>query len=249
MKMIGGFHVVYVRDYDVPLVGSWLQALSDARIRTRKTLEGINPWDSIVTYMRHEHHLLIGEPTAEKAYQTIGKSDPQQPRTTIVKGRNLDTGRPAQVEISSLQMQASYNEQASIPYLDWSAKENGKTIGGLLYSIASHEANWFFGGVLHQTLPDDVWELFPRTEADIPAFIHGKPASEYWNRLDLIRSYLSDTYSKMTISEFTERRSSANSSCSADWVLHECCQFEAEARAQMKTLYAAAKEALDPKAE
>ncbi len=61
--------------------------------------------EDIVQYMRTKHNLLIGEPTAEKVKIDIGSAYPlPQERTMIVKGRNLMTGLPASVEVSSIEI-------------------------------------------------------------------------------------------------------------------------------------------------
>lgn len=61
--------------------------------------------EDIVQYMRTKHNLLIGEPTAEKVKIEIGSAYPlPQERTMMVKGRNLVTGLPASVEVSSIEV-------------------------------------------------------------------------------------------------------------------------------------------------
>ncbi|MFW5692104.1 MAG: rod shape-determining protein [Chloroflexota bacterium] len=61
--------------------------------------------EDIVQYMRTKHNLLIGEPTAERVKMEIGSAYPlPQERTTSVKGRNLVTGLPAAVEVSSIEL-------------------------------------------------------------------------------------------------------------------------------------------------
>ncbi len=61
--------------------------------------------EDIVQYMRSKHNLLIGEPTAEKVKIEIGSAYPlPQERTMMVKGRNLVTGLPAAVEVSSIEI-------------------------------------------------------------------------------------------------------------------------------------------------
>ncbi len=61
--------------------------------------------EDIVQYMRTKHNLLIGEPTAEKVKIEIGSAYPlPQERVMSVKGRNLVTGLPASVEVSSIEI-------------------------------------------------------------------------------------------------------------------------------------------------
>lgn len=61
--------------------------------------------EDIVQYMRNKHNLLIGEPQAEKIKIEIGSAYPlPQERTAIVKGRDLTTGLPESIEVSSIEM-------------------------------------------------------------------------------------------------------------------------------------------------
>jgi hypothetical protein len=244
--MIGrAFHSRFSPPVKEPLVESWLNALIDTRRRTRNALQGINPWDSIVELLRDKHKLLIGEPTAQKIYEELGGVNPQQPRTTLVKGRNLITGLPDQLEISSLEVQAVDNDQASIPYLDWSSETGGQTIGTLLYTIAANETNWLYVGVLQQSPPSDLEALFTHHEDEFATVISGKTLSQHWKRLDAVREQLFYAYREMTLEDFRRTRSRHQSYCSAEWVVHELCQFEAELRCEIVSLFAAAKEALD----
>lgn len=58
--------------------------------------------DDIIKYVREEYHLLIGEPTAERAKIDIGAAKllPEKLETAI-RGRDLSTGLPKEVIISS----------------------------------------------------------------------------------------------------------------------------------------------------
>lgn len=58
--------------------------------------------DAIIKYIRRTYNLLIGEPTAEKIKMTIGTVYPrEEPVTMEVKGRDLVTGFPARIVVSS----------------------------------------------------------------------------------------------------------------------------------------------------
>src|SRR5215208_3995536 len=60
--------------------------------------------EDIVQYMRTKHNLLIGEPTAERIKIEIGSAYPlPNERVNAVKGRNLVTGLPSAVEVSSIE--------------------------------------------------------------------------------------------------------------------------------------------------
>jgi len=61
--------------------------------------------EDVIQYMRTKHNLLIGEPTAERVKTIIGSAHPlPQERTTDVKGRNLVTGLPTSIEISTIEL-------------------------------------------------------------------------------------------------------------------------------------------------
>jgi len=58
--------------------------------------------DSIITYMRKQYNLLIGERTAENIKITIGNASAfEELRTVRVKGRDLIGGAPITVEVNS----------------------------------------------------------------------------------------------------------------------------------------------------
>jgi len=71
--------------------------------------------EDIVQYMRTKHNLLIGEPTAQKVKEDIGSAYPlPQERTFMVKGRNLMTGLPASVEVSSIEIREAVSGSVDI---------------------------------------------------------------------------------------------------------------------------------------
>jgi rod shape-determining protein MreB len=71
--------------------------------------------EDIVQYMRTKHNLLIGEPTAERIKIEIGSAYPRpQERIMQVKGRNLVTGLPASVEVSSIEIREAISGSVNI---------------------------------------------------------------------------------------------------------------------------------------
>lgn len=71
--------------------------------------------EDIVQYMRTKHNLLIGEPTAQKVKEDMGSAYPlPQERTMMVKGRNLVTGLPASVEVSSIEIREAISGSVDI---------------------------------------------------------------------------------------------------------------------------------------
>lgn len=71
--------------------------------------------EDIVQYMRTKHNLLIGEPTAERVKTEIGSaSSLAQERVMNVRGRNLVTGLPASVEVSSIEIREAISGSVDI---------------------------------------------------------------------------------------------------------------------------------------
>lgn len=71
--------------------------------------------EDIVQYMRTKHNLLIGEPTAQLVKEQVGSAYPlPQERTWTVKGRNLVTGLPASVEVSSIEIREAISGSVDI---------------------------------------------------------------------------------------------------------------------------------------
>ena len=67
--------------------------------------------EAIVRYMRKKHNLLIGERTAEDIKMRIGTCYPlAQPETLEVRGRNLVTGLPRTITVSSEETEEALRE-------------------------------------------------------------------------------------------------------------------------------------------
>ncbi len=69
----------------------------------------------IVQYVRNKYHLLIGERMAEQAKISIGSAFPLQTENTItVRGRNLITGLPDAVEVSSVEIREAVSSSVQV---------------------------------------------------------------------------------------------------------------------------------------
>jgi prolyl-tRNA synthetase len=78
-------------------------------VATIKKLDAELP-PAIAQYVRTNHQLLIGNPTAEHAWKEIGSPQPlPQERTMNLKGRSLVNGDPATIELNSIQLRDVYN--------------------------------------------------------------------------------------------------------------------------------------------
>ena len=70
--------------------------------------------EALVRYMRKKHNLLIGERTAEDIKIKIGSAYPRAEVTTMnVRGRNLVTGLPKTVEVTSEETEEALREATS----------------------------------------------------------------------------------------------------------------------------------------
>jgi len=64
----------------------------------------------IINYVRNKYNLLIGERMAEQTKIEIGSAYPlENERTMSIRGRNLITGLPEEVEVSSIEIREALN--------------------------------------------------------------------------------------------------------------------------------------------
>ena len=69
----------------------------------------------IVTYIRNKYHLFIGERMAEKVKIGIGSAFPLKEESTIeVRGRNLVTGLPEAIEVSSIEIREAISSSIAV---------------------------------------------------------------------------------------------------------------------------------------
>jgi rod shape-determining protein MreB and related proteins len=72
--------------------------------------------DAIASYIRRKHNLMIGEATAERVKHTIGSAivpDDPPGETMKVRGRDLVTGRPVEIEITQGEIAEAIAEPVS----------------------------------------------------------------------------------------------------------------------------------------
>ena len=86
-------------------------ALGGSVVSTSIKIAGDDFDEAIVRYMRKKHNLLIGERTAEDIKMRIGTCYPlAQPETLEVRGRNLVTGLPRTITVSSEETEEALRE-------------------------------------------------------------------------------------------------------------------------------------------
>ncbi len=86
-------------------------SLGGSVVSTSIKIAGDDFDEAIVRYMRKKHNLLIGERTAEDVKINVGTCFPlAEPETMDVRGRNLVTGLPKMIEVSSEEMEEALRE-------------------------------------------------------------------------------------------------------------------------------------------
>lgn len=71
--------------------------------------------EDIIEYARQKYNLLIGEQTAEKIKIAIGSAYPlAEEKTMILRGRNLITGLPEAIEVSSVEIREALGNSLGI---------------------------------------------------------------------------------------------------------------------------------------
>ncbi len=89
-------------------------SLGGSVVSTSIKIAGDDFDEAIVRFMRKKHNLLIGERTAEDVKINIGTCYPlPAPETMDVRGRNLVTGLPKTIEVSSEEMEEALREPTS----------------------------------------------------------------------------------------------------------------------------------------
>jgi rod shape-determining protein MreB len=69
----------------------------------------------IITYIRNKYNLFIGERMSETVKMTIGSAYPlATEKTTTVRGRNLVTGLPESIEISSVEIREAVSGSVQV---------------------------------------------------------------------------------------------------------------------------------------
>lgn len=69
----------------------------------------------IITYIRNKYNLLIGERMAEQVKMTVGSAYPLPSEKTMrVRGRNLVTGLPEELEISSVEVREAVSSSVQV---------------------------------------------------------------------------------------------------------------------------------------
>ena len=71
--------------------------------------------EAVINYARQKYNLLIGQRMAERAKITIGSAYPLPEEQTItLRGRNLITGLPDAIEVSSVEIREALSDNVEL---------------------------------------------------------------------------------------------------------------------------------------
>ena len=90
-------------------------ALGGMVVRRSLRVAGDEMDEDVMAYARQKYSLLIGERTAERIKMTIGSAYPlPEEKTMILRGRNLITGLPDSVEVSSIEIREALSNAVNL---------------------------------------------------------------------------------------------------------------------------------------
>jgi rod shape-determining protein MreB and related proteins len=152
--------------------------------------------EEIMRYAREKYNLLIGERMAEKAKMSIGSAYPlDQEQTMLLRGRNLLSGLPQSVEVSSVEIR----EALAGPVHIISEAVRGtldETPPELVADLMEHGIALTGGGALLQGLAQRLTEETRMNVyvAEQPLTCVAKGAGQVLEDLDSLRKVLAQTH-------------------------------------------------------
>lgn len=149
--------------------------------------------EEIIRYAREKYNLLVGERMAEKAKMAIGSAYPlEQEQTMLLRGRNLLTGLPQSVEVSSVEIREAISGPIHI-ICDAVRNTLDETPPELVADLMEHGIALVGGGALVQGLAQRLSEetRMKVTVADEPLTCVAKGAGQVLGELDTLRKVLS----------------------------------------------------------
>jgi rod shape-determining protein MreB and related proteins len=145
----------------------------------------------IISYIRNEFKILIGETTAEQVKIAVGAVIPGDPLETTIRGRDLITGLPREVVITDSDIREAMNHSISI-LLDATREVLETTPPEILADIMRRGIYMVGGGALIKGLAELVRDTFrlPVTVADEPLTAIARGAGIILEDLEKYRSAL-----------------------------------------------------------
>jgi len=149
--------------------------------------------EEIVRYAREKYNLLVGERMAEKAKMAIGSAYPlEQEQTMLLRGRNLLTGLPQSVEVSSVEIREALSSPIHI--ITEAVRDTlDETPPELVADLMEHGISLVGGGALVQGLAQRLSEetRMKVAVADEPLTCVAKGAGRVLEELDTLSKVLS----------------------------------------------------------
>lgn len=114
--------------------------------------------EDIMAYARQKYNLLIGEQMAERVKIEAGSAYPLEPETTVeLRGRNLVTGLPEAIDISSVELREALRNSVSI-IVDTVRQAIDETPPELIADLMEHGIALAGGGALLKGLAQRLTE-------------------------------------------------------------------------------------------
>ena len=147
--------------------------------------------NDIISYIRNEFKILIGETTAEQVKLAVGAVIPGDPLETTIRGRDLITGLPREVVITDSDIREAMNHSISI-LLDATREVLETTPPEILADIMRRGLYMVGGGALIKGLAELIHDTFrlPVTVADEPLTAIARGAGIILEDLEKYRSVL-----------------------------------------------------------
>jgi rod shape-determining protein MreB len=150
--------------------------------------------EAIVNFIKRKHNLLIGERTAELIKITIGTAHPEEDIKTVdVKGRDMITGIPKTIEISSVEITEAIQEPVNA-IVDGVKTALERTPPELASDIVDRGIVLAGGGALLKNL-----DLLLREETGLPIIVCDSPltavvlgSGQALDELDLLKDVAFD---------------------------------------------------------
>ncbi|TSC61168.1 MAG: rod shape-determining protein MreB [Parcubacteria group bacterium Gr01-1014_107] len=153
--------------------------------------------EDIISYIRSEFKVLIGEKTAEAVKIAIGSVRPQQPMESVIKGRDLVTGLPKEVAVTDTDIREAIAPSTNI--LMEAVKEVLETTPPEILSDVMHRGVHLVGGgsLLRG------WPEFLKENLKIPVHVDDDPLTAVARGAGIILENL-DYYSEVLIANEDE---------------------------------------------
>lgn len=133
-------------------------ALGGMVVRRSLRVAGDEMDEDIMNYARQKYSLLIGERMAERTKMTIGSAYPlPEEKTMALRGRNIITGLPDSVEVSSIEIREALSNSVNI-IVEEVRNALDETPPELIADLMEQGITLAGGGALLQGLPERLSE-------------------------------------------------------------------------------------------